>query len=273
MLTGSRMYSEEVVNNSLAGRFATILVCILLIFGGFSCSKNKNIEDIRVTVLPEKLNAELHFRGFVTDEKEELVSEIYNFSKAVTLRDTIDGKPVFGYMANGKKNYFYTDEDGTVWEKSVNDIGARIIVYGFAYREPLLISDWEILLKVDNGAGTEWEVAIDTTFDAITGKGKTQQIRYVKKGKAVFDGWSETFLPEPYQNVRALDAYWHDLQTYIINATTSDTLFSTIGTAHQYFLPDIGSVKYISNFIKTEKGQEPVELRGTWELMRKEIPE
>lgn len=270
-MIGEGKYPEEVMKSSLVVvDKLRLLFLVFVVATILSCNKK---EEIRVTVLPEKLNAELHFRGFVTDEDEELLSKIHNFSKAVTLQDTLNGQPLFGYISGGKQVFFFTDENGTVWEKSVNDVGARIVTYGFSYRQPLIVSDWEILLKVDDGVGTEWETSIDTTFNAITNTGETQVIRFVKKGKARYDGLSETFLPELYENVQALDAYWYDLQTYIINQTTSDTLFSTVGNAHQYFLPEVGSVKYISNFIKTEKGQEDVKLRGTWELMRKEIPE
>ncbi len=267
-MIGKEKYSEEVVKHSL-GKFRLLLLWLAAI-SIFSCSKT---EESRVTVLPEKLNAELHFRGFVTDESEELLSQIHNFSKVVTLQDTINGQPVLGYISNGKRVFFYTDANGTVWEKNINDIGARIVAYGFSYRQPLIISEWEILLKVDDGVGTEWDASIDTTFDAITSSGEIQRIRFAKIGRARYDGLSQTFLPGPYENVEALDAYWYDLQTYIINQTTSDTLFSTVGNAHQYFLPEIGSVKYISNFTKIELGKESVELRGTWELMRQEIPE
>ncbi len=269
-MIGEEKYTEEV--KAPSDKFGNLILLLLVftVLSVWSCSKK---EDVRVTVLPEKLGEELRFRGFVTDENEELVSQIHNFSKAVSLQDTINGQPVWGYITNGRRVYFYTDENGTVWEKNSNDIGARLVAYEFSYREPLVISNWEILLKVDNGVGTEWETQIDTTFNAITSSGEAQVIRFIKKGKASYDGLSETFLPGPYENVLAHDAYWHDLQTYIINQSTSDTLFSTVGNAHQYFLPEVGSVKYISNFLKTEKGQEDVNLLGTWELMRKEILE
>ncbi len=247
----------------------------LILFGvGFmfflSCSKE---ERVYVSVLPMVKDAELHFRGFVTDEEEELVSKIHHFSKKVARQDTIGGHPVFVSLSNNQETYFYTDEDGTVWESNTIDVGARIVKYGFSYVDTLLVRRWDILLKVNAGVGTEWSVSIDTVFDAITLQGGTERIRYIKQGRARYEGWTETFIPEPYANVPVLDAHWYDLSTHIINESTGDTLFSTSGIAHQYFEPDLGAIKYITNFTKIEMGEPTLALRGSWELMRKEIPE
>ena len=137
----------------------------------------------------------------------------------------------------------------------------------------MLVRRWDIILKVNDGVGTEWSVSVDTTFDAITLQGKTERIRYIKQGKARYEGRTETFIPEPYAIVPVLDAHWYELSTHIINESTGDTLFSTSGIAHQYFEPDLGAIKYITNFTKTEIGEPTLALRGSWELMRKEIPE
>lgn len=257
-----------------SGKFLLLVIAATALL---SCNKK---EEVTVYALPEVNNAEMFYRGFVTDDNEELVSEIYNFSKKVTRTDTVNGQSVFVYNVGGQNGanrgrdtFFYTDEDGTVWERTIVDIGARVVNYGFSYRTPQLFSPWEILLKMDDGVGTEWEVNQDTTFSVYSLDGQTHEIRYIKKGKARFEGRSLTFLPELQENVEALDAHWYDLSTYFIDQTTSDTLFATEGIAHQYFTPESGAVKYVTNFTQKEKNQEKRALRGTWELMRKEIPE
>lgn len=247
------------------------LIFLLMVMLFYSCGKND--EKVRVTVLPEAVNSELHFRGYVTDEEEELVSQIYNFSRRVTRTDTIDGKPVFAHVSNNQESYFYTDDDGSVWEFNATDIGARVAKYGFSYRAPVILRRWEMLLRIDDGVGTEWRVNTDTTFDAITMDGQVQKIRYIKQGKARYEGWTETFLPEAYANVPVLEANWLTLNTYFINDATGDTLFATEGRAHQYFQPGVGAVKYITNFAMKELDEPEVARLGTWELMRKEIPE
>jgi hypothetical protein len=246
---------------------------VLLLVGLLYILACDNTEIPHVSVLPTVEGAELYFRGFVTDEEEELVSQIHNFSMKITRKDTIDGRPVFVYNRDQKQSYFYTDENGTVWEFNDTDIGKQIVGYGFAYREPIVLRKWEILLKVDNGVGTEWSARVDTTFEAITLDGSTQRLHYLKDAKARFEGWQEVFVPEPYANVRVLDAHWYELNTYILNETTGDTLFATEGNAHHYFEPKLGAIKYITDFVKKEKDQPVLALRGTWELMRKEIPE
>ncbi len=264
------------MRENLEGNLSLLALCIVVLLA--ACSKK---EEIRVSALPEVIGSELFFRGYVTDDDEELVSEIHNFSKEVTRRDTVDGRPVYVYAVNSGENgtqrtpetYFYTDEDGSVWEYNTTDLGARLVAYGFSYREPVRVKRWEPLLKMHDGVGTEWQHNIDTTFDAITMSGETHNVRYIKQGNARYEGQTETFLPEPYQNVQVLDVHWYDLNTYLIDETTSDTLFSTMGLAHHYFMPELGAVKYITNFTQSEKDKEDKSLRGTWELMRKEIPE
>ncbi|MFQ5823220.1 MAG: hypothetical protein ACE5IW_09875 [bacterium] len=247
------------------------LICILTIsLVILSCGES---ETPHVSVLPLIEGAELHFRGFVTDEEEELVSEIHNFSRKVIRKDTLDGHPVHAYVYYNQQIYFYTDENGTVWQYNTEDIGSRIVAYGLSFRAPILVSYWQILLKVDEGVGTEWSVSVDTTFDAINLAGNTERIHYMHDGKARYAGWTKTYIPERHNYVRVADAHWYELNTYIINETTGDTLFSSHGTAHQYFEPKLGAIKYITDFTKAEIGQSAVPLRGTWELMRKNIPE
>ena len=261
--------SGNFVNHSYGSVF-TCLVGLVIFLLFFSCRKE---EKVMVTVMPPIVNAEFQFRGFVTDEEEELVSEIHNFTRTVTRTDTLDGRPVYAYISNNQESLFYTDEAGTVLEKERTDLGARILKYGFAYRNPIVIYKWKTLLKMDEGVGTEWETHFDTTFTAINLKGESQEIRFINNGKARYDGFTETFVPESYANVRVLDANWYELSTRFINQTTGDTLFSTTGSAHQYFQPDNGAVKYITDFVKVEIDESAVPLRGTWELMRKQIPE
>ena len=233
-----------------------------------SCSKDNNIH---ATVLIE--GAELHFRGFVTDEEQELVSQIHNFSRMITGKDTLHGIPVFSFISNDRQTYFYTDEEGTVRQYITEDIANRIRGYSLTIRRPIRISYWKIELKLNEGVGTEWDFSVDTTIVSSNLDGEKHRIRYVHNGKARYAGWSEAFIPESYKYERVVDAHWYELNTFIINQTTGDTLFASQGTAHQYFEPTLGAIKYITDYTKIELGQPPVALRGTWELMKKEILE
>jgi len=254
-------------------RLLTPKLMLMIILISFSCRDEE--EQVRVSVMPLNVGAELHFRGFVTDSEEELVSQIHNFSRKVVYEDTLSKQPIFAYISNNKKTKFYTEANGTVWQYHSENLGDRILQYGLSYKQPVVLSYWEILLKVDEGVGTEWSVLIDTTFDAVSLDGKPQRIQYLKQGEGRYEGWTETFIPEPntYNYVPVVDAHWYELNTYLLNQTTGDTLFSSSGTAHQYFEPDLGSIKYISDFTKTEIGQPTIPLHGTWELMAKDIPE
>jgi len=229
-------------------------------------------ETTRVSVMPLVDEAALHFRGFVTNVNGDLVSDIKKFTRTAIRRDTSDGKTEFVYISESQKTPFYTDEAGTVWERATQDLRLRVLAYDLSLRTPIILSYWEPLLKVNKGKGTKWEVTVDTTFDAIDRKGETQRIRYLYKGKARYEGWTEVTVPESKKPYRAMTAYWYAANTFITNATSGDSLFVSRGWARQYFTPELGAIKYMTDFTKSEIGQKPVSLRGTWELMGKNIP-
>lgn len=242
----------------------------LAIFLFFSCKKE---EPVYFSVLPDDKEKELHFRGYVTDENEELLSQIYYFSRKLVEQDTTNGHAEYVYESNDERTKFYVDDAGTIWQLNEDDIGKRIVMYDLSYKQPLIARYWQILLKLDEGKGTEWRVNVDTTFKAVNLEGDPQVIRYVKQGKARYEGWTKAFIPEPtiYNNIPVVEANWYELNSYIINQTTGDTLFASLGTAHQYFDPELGAIKYITDFTKNEIGKEPVLLQGTWELIRKDL--
>ena len=232
----------------------------------FSCQKKVEIVD--VSVCPDDLNANMYFRGYVTDDEEELVSQIHDFNRKVVRKDTVDGKTVFVFESNGTDNYYFRDNEGTVWQKVSENLSDRVVTYGYSFKKPCVLNTWNILLKQTEGKGTKWSEFVDTSFTVVNLKGEPQQIRYIHVGKAKNNGWQNVFIPQTYRYEKAIDAYWYKLDTTILNETTGDTLFVNTGTAHQYFIEKLGAVKYISDFIKKEKNKPQVRLHGTWELVR-----
>lgn len=236
-----------------------------------SCSKREDIPHM--TVMPQIHGAELKFRGFVADDEDELLSDIYQFSRRVVHKDTVGNNLIYYYVSNNQRTPFYTDREGTVWERQNEDVSVRMSMYGYFPVLPVELVYWKILLKVDSGVGSHWEVNIDTTFQAKDIKGKKHVLRYVHEGKARNEGWTTAFIPEVYDYVDAIDVYWYELNTYLINETSGDSLYISRGTAHQYFEPKLGAIKYITDFIQKEHGKEPISLHGTWELLGQNIPE
>lgn len=244
-----------------------VLLGITLCVGAYACKKT---EAINATIVPLKGDETLYFRGYVTDDAKELVSKIHDFSRSFSGIDTLNGKQVYLYSSNGKSTPFYIDKKGTIRELRTFNLGDRLLVYNIRTAEPVQIKYWETVFKKDKGVGTEWQVVVDTTVSALGAGAKPIQIRYHYSAKARNEGWQQTFIPKTYDYVRAVDVYWYDIETYIINVTAKDSLFVRRGTAHQYFDPDLGVIKYISDY--KEKGQDTsyVSRHGTWELIKTE---
>ncbi len=240
---------------------ALLAVFLLAVLSG--CSEKKT--DVpKLVVVPVEGDIELKFRGYVTDMANELVSDIYNFSRKLAYVDTVDGRPVYVYISHGTRYPFYTDEHGALWQKNTEDIGAKVLAYGYIFKAPVRVSYWKCLIDPSR-EGKEWSLTIDTTFTAMKPDGTNERIRYLHQGKARYNGETQTFIAAARTQIPVYDAYWYQLDTHIINVTTGDTLYSSVGTAHQYFHKDLGALKYTTDFVQKVLGGPPERLKGTWE--------
>ncbi|MFQ5706320.1 MAG: hypothetical protein ACE5HO_02670 [bacterium] len=246
-----------------------IFLIILVGLGLLGCGKK---EKIRATILPPEIGATLQFRGYVTDDEIELTSEIYNFDRTVTEIDTVEGHQVYVFRSENERTPFYTDDVGTVRQLVTINLTDKVIPHNLTTPRVTLIKYWETLLKVDQGVGTEWRVLVDTTFQGIDSTGKPQKIRYYYSAKAKYEGWSQTAIPEVNRFVRVLDVHWYEIENYVVNETSGDSLFVWRGTAHHYFDPALGLVKYISDYKKRVMNQSYVSRHGTWELVGRKMP-
>lgn len=247
------------------------LPLILTIFLIVSCEKEK---PVHTTVMPTVLNTQFKFAGYVTNEKLELVSQIYYFERVVVGTDTMNGQPVFIYAMNGQQYPYYTDAEGTVWQYSLEDITGRLATYGLITERPVVLRYWQPLLKISKGRRSRWQIKVDTTFTATDLEGKQNIIRFLHYGQARYDGWSDVTVPErKKQSYRAMSAFWPVLNTYIVNETTGDSIFVSRGTARQLFEPKLGAIRYLTDFVYREKDSQPLARKGTWELAWQYIPQ
>lgn len=225
---------------------------------------NSGPEYPRVSMMPDGTDA-MMFRAYATNSEKELVGEIVKFTRQVVREDTIDGHPCRVYVSNNQQFPFYTDEDGTVFQKNTENLSAFVVAYGLTFVDPFEISYWQTMLKTNDGLDSKWEVSVDTVFSVLTMDGKNQDMRYFYNGKAKFNGWTKTFVAGARRQVEVLDAHWYSLKRTLINTTTGDTLFNRVGEAHQYFTEAAGSAKYTYDFSNEEMGKEPRKMYGTWE--------
>lgn len=228
-------------------------------------------ERFTTTVVPKDAQYVLTFRGYVTDDEQELVGRIYTFTRELSHVDTADGLPVYAFYSNDERFLFYEDEDGALHQLTTVNLSDRILPFGLRTSKPALIRFWETLLRTDDGVGTEWEVTVDTTITATDSAGNPVTVRYYYGAKARFEGWGRAAIPESQTYEDVLDVFWHDVDNYIVNETANDTLFVRRGTAHTYFNPELGVVKYISDYVLKDRKHDYVSRHGTWELIKKEV--
>ncbi len=238
--------------------------------GAAGCGEKNEV--YRTTVLPTQPGSALLFRGYVTDDQQELVGQIHNFARQFSHVDTVDGVPLYGFFWNNERFYFYEEEDGTLRQLVTLDLSRRLVPYGLLTPKPVLLRYWETVFKANEGVGTTWQVRVDTTVEARDASGTPVSVRYLYDAKARFEGWNNAAIPESQTYQKVLDVHWYDQQTVIVNLTAGDSLFVQRGTAHAYFDPKLGLIKYINDYRLKDRKHAYVSRHGTWELIEIKFP-
>lgn len=247
-------------------KFSIVLFGILAFWG---CSR-ENSRPAPGTVMPMIEQAKLDFIGYVTDSQLNLQSQISPFSRIFIARDTVAGTPVGAYLSGHQRNLFYTDKNGDLWELHSEDLGTRLSGYHLTTDSSVVIRYWQPLLKV---ATPDWTIQVDTSFTARNSSGQEQRIRFSHFGQARFEGWTDVFVQERRdQSYRCQCIFWPILKTTLINETSGDSLFISQGSARQMFEPELGAIKYTTDYQVHEFQKAPQFRQGTWELMAKYLP-
>jgi len=247
------------------------LLVVLLSLQILRCSGNEN-ESLRVMLLPTEKGSALLCRGYVTNDEQELTSQIYDFTREFSHVDTLDGLPVYAFYSNNEKFFFHVDNEGAIEQLTTLNLTNRLIPYALMTVSPVVLGYWETMLKTNDGVGTEWEVEVDTTVAAVNSKGDTVLVRYYYLAKARFDGWGQTAIPESQSIQSVIDVHWYEIDNFIVNETGRDSLFVKRGSAHYYFDEDLGMIKYITDYKLKQMNQPYVSRHGTWELIEKKLP-
>ncbi len=250
-------------------------IIVLVLLTVIVCTGCEKAEDkpVHVEVLPPVKGLKFDYNGYATNPEFELKSGINIFTRLFFEKDTINGQPMNVYLSKGKRVPYYTNEKGDVWEQQTEDISAQLLANGLKTDDKIVLKYWKQLLKISKGKKSKWDVLVDTTFYASDADGKKQKIQYYHYGEAYYEGWSQVTVQQrrtiPY---RCMTAYWPVVNTFIINHTTGDSIFVSKGNARQVFEPTYGVIKYMVDYTLKEFGKEPVESRGTWELVVAYIP-
>lgn len=253
-------------------RYKCLLLMIAIMMS--ACGEDETDEKpLRATIMPMQEGAALGFRGYVTDEENELVGQIYEFKRVFSHTDTMDGRRVYAFTSDGDRTFFRIDEDGTVEQLMIVDLSERVWAYELTSERPVKFAYWETMFKNDEGKGTQWQTRVDTTVTMIDRENQPVQVRFYYLAKAQFDGWWQTAIPESQTMEEVLDVNVLEIENFIVNETSNDTLFVKRGNGHHYFDPELGMIKFVTDYHLKSRGRPYVERHGTWELVGKDLPQ
>lgn len=247
-----------------------VLVLLVAVFG---CREEKEQEILKPKIIPVGEGAALGFRGYVTDSENELAGKIYTFNRVFSHVDTIKGQEVYAFLSDKDRSYFRVDDAGTLEQLKTIDLSKRLWIYDLSGKQPVKFGYWETMFKQTEGEGTEWETLVDTTVTMFDAEKQPVEVRYYYYVKARYDGWSTTAIPESQKVEEVLDVNLLQIENFIVNETNSDSLFVKRGTGHYYFDPEVGMIKYVTDYHLKNRGEPYVQRHGTWELVQKKLPE
>jgi len=233
-----------------------VLVLLVAVFG---CGEEKKQEILKPKIMPVGEGAALAFRGYVTDSEDELVGKIYTFNRVFSHVDTLNGREVYAFLADNDRSYFRTNDAGTLEQLKTIDLSRRLWLYELSGKQPVKLGYWETMFKQTEGVGTEWETLVDTTVTMFDAEKQPVQVRYS--------------IPESQTIEEVLDVNLLQIENLIVNETTNDSLFVQRGTGHYYFDPQVGMVKYVTDYHLKKRGEPYIQRHGTWELVKKKLPE
>ncbi|MDW7680446.1 MAG: hypothetical protein SCK70_07760, partial [bacterium] len=187
--------------------------------------------------------------------------------------DTIATRLIHYYIEKNKKSSFFNDDSCTIWHRTSVDLSALALSCGFTYRDSVHLVFRKPVFKVNNGVNTRWNLKIDTMFSARAADGAEHLLQYKFSGSAQYKGWSEVTVPENQtRRLKVRHVQWNPVQYLLYDRTTNDTLYVHHGTASDYFEPELGLVRSISDYEVTWKGKPTALRKSTWELYQVFIP-
>jgi len=248
-------------------------VCVfLIIIAIVSASCKKKMESCPI-FFPVKPDAKLSFMSYVTTPQNEILYPFEYFDRRYAYTDTIAARLIHYYIEKNKKSSFLTDDSCTIWHRTSVDLSALALSCGFAYRDSVHLVFWKPVIKVNKGVNTRWSFKIDTTFYGLAADGAEHLLHYKFSGSAQYKGWSEVIVPENRtRRLKVRHVQWNPIQYLLYDRTTNDTLYSHQGTASDYFEPELGLVRSISDYDVTWKGKPMASRKSTWELYQVLIP-
>jgi len=265
----TQQHESDQIKRAKMKKCVSSLIVILMI-AGLGCSKKKEPCPV---FYPVREGAKLNFISYVTNRNNEILYPFDYSERRYIYSDTVAGKVIHYYIEKGALCSFFYDDSCTIWNKIPMDLAALAVSCGFTYRDSVILSFWKPVIKVHHGVNTAWHVHKDTTFVAPPSDGKDHVLRYEFSGSAQYKGWTQVIVPENRtKKLSVRQVTWEPVSYLLYDQTTNDTLFFKSGSASDYFEPELGLVRSISDYDLLLKGKPKTFQKSTYELYHIFLP-
>jgi uncharacterized protein YbdZ (MbtH family) len=235
------------------------------------CGPKKTIPT--PVLLPLAEGSQIKYVSYVTDRLKQIQHQLEYIPRYYSHSDSLQQPKIHYYIEANKLNQYSVDERGTLISRANVDLSTFALAAGFPYREPISFSYPRKIFEKRNGFGSVWSVKADTQIVVLDSLQKPHQLGFGHRGTACLEGWSEVAVPaSPSAKLKVLDVHWTQLQNYLIDSTSGDTLWVQRGEGHEYFEPRFGLARATKNYTVQKKGESPAYRQSTMDLYLMIIP-
>lgn len=246
------------------------LSAFLLVLALMACKKETLPTPL---LLPHDDRSEVKYVCYITNDQRELQHDMTYLSRFYVRTDSSTGKHIHYYIENNKLIRYYGDDDGTLWQEVKLDLAVYALNAGYPYREPIPFSYWKPIFRKKQGFGSEWDVNVDTTYTVDDSTNQPHEFQFTFAGEARLDGWTDLIVPARRDSaLRVLNVHWKSFTQSVYDRTAKDSVWVQRGEGREFFHPQFGLARSMSDYTVMRKNQAPVSRKSTMDLYYMLIP-
>lgn len=246
-----------------------VLSIITLYFAG--CGKKEVIPT--PVLLPLVEGTEIKYVSFVTDSLKAIQHQLEYLPRHYVRSDEINNKQRHFYVENNRLNHYSVLKNGTIETRVQVDIAAFAAAAGLPYVQPVNFSYPRVVFRKEKGFGTRWQVHADTTVIIHDKLQQPRTLSFVHEADARLEEWTDLFVPaSPKEKLHVLNVHWLHFTNYLYDHSSGDTLWVQRGEGREFFHPEFGLARAMSNYTTRKKGEAAIYRQSTMDLYLMVIP-